>query len=142
MTVGERIRALRKAAGLTQTALGEKLGVKQATVGQYENNPNPPKIETLQRIADALEVPVGALLQDMYTPPRVDWLTGIEQKMAHIGFSIGYYEEDAVLWINYPDGTLEVSEADLKELDANTDFFLKYQLETLKDKYRDRFKQK
>lgn len=56
MTTGERIRKARKAKGLTQTALGSILKVSQATVGQYETNPNPPKLETLSRIAEALEV--------------------------------------------------------------------------------------
>lgn len=62
MTIGERIRDIRKEKGLTQQALGQLLGVTQATVGQYETNPNPPKIETLQRIADALDVPLPELM--------------------------------------------------------------------------------
>lgn len=62
MTIGEKIRAVRKSKGLTQKALGGRMGVTQATVGQYETNPNPPKIETLQNIAAALGVQVTELL--------------------------------------------------------------------------------
>lgn len=62
MTIGERIRDIRKEKGLTQQTLGQLLGVTQATVGQYETNPNPPKIETLQRIAAALGVDVNLLI--------------------------------------------------------------------------------
>lgn len=36
MTVGEKIRAERKALGLTQTELGEKLGVRKNAVSKWE----------------------------------------------------------------------------------------------------------
>lgn len=36
MTVGEKIRAERKALGLTQTELGEKLGVQKNAVSKWE----------------------------------------------------------------------------------------------------------
>lgn len=54
MTKGERIRAARKSAHLTQKELGARLGVAYQTVAQWENNLRNPKQETLQRIADAL----------------------------------------------------------------------------------------
>ena len=37
-TQGERIRFLRKSLGLTQTQFGEKVALKQAVIGQIENN--------------------------------------------------------------------------------------------------------
>ena len=36
MTIAEKIRSLRKQAGLTQTELGEKLGVKKNAVSKWE----------------------------------------------------------------------------------------------------------
>lgn len=38
MTIGERIREIRKALDLTQTDFGKRIGLKQAVIGQYENN--------------------------------------------------------------------------------------------------------
>lgn len=61
MTVGENIKRIRKERHLSQRELGEKLGISQQMVGQYENNPTPPKLETLQKIATALDVPVYIL---------------------------------------------------------------------------------
>lgn len=130
MTTGERIRSARKERGLTQKALGELLGVTQATVGQYETNPNPPKIETLQRIADKLEVPLAYLVG---SSKPVSWDFALDQKLAHIGYSIGAYEEDGYIWINYPDGTLEVTEKDLETLNNSADSYLKFKLEELKN---------
>ena len=61
MTTGQRIQAARKAAGLTQKELGERIGVTFQGVAQWENNLRKPKFETLQRIADALNVKVETL---------------------------------------------------------------------------------
>ena len=58
MTVGERIRILRKEAGLTQKQLGEKLGVSASMIGQYETNSRKPKLETLIKIADYFGVSI------------------------------------------------------------------------------------
>ena len=52
-TVGQRIKAARKTAGLTQQKLGEKLGVKFQTVAQWERGLRNPKLTTLQNVADA-----------------------------------------------------------------------------------------
>ena len=62
MTTAERIKATRKKAGLTQKALGEALGVTQATIQQLESGKRNPKFNTLQRIADALNVPIEELI--------------------------------------------------------------------------------
>ena len=56
VTTGERIKAARKRAGLTQKELGEKLGIAYQTLAQWETGARKPKAETLRRIADALDV--------------------------------------------------------------------------------------
>lgn len=139
MTIGESIRSWRKERGLTQKALGEKLGVSQATVGQYETNPNPPKIDTLSKIADALGVPLTLLIGAGVSTP---WDVALDQKLSHIGYSIGFYEEDANVWINYPDGTLEVTSDQLKNLNEAVNSYLRFQLAELKTNNMDRFRKK
>lgn len=62
MTVGEKIKAIRKEKGLSQKEVAEKLGVSQANYSQYEICKRNAKIETLERIANALEVPVENLI--------------------------------------------------------------------------------
>lgn len=56
MTIGERIRACRKERGFSQKELGEILGVSGAMIGQYETGQRKPRLDTLQRIATALDV--------------------------------------------------------------------------------------
>lgn len=140
MTTGEMIRTIRKEKNLTQKDLGLILGVTQATVGQYETNANPPKLETLERIAAALGVPLVALIGDNKKVPP--WDVALDQKLSHVGYSIGAYEEDAMLWINYPDGTLEVTDGELRQLNESIDSFMRFKLCELKDKHRCDFREK
>ncbi|RYC70856.1 helix-turn-helix domain-containing protein [Spirosoma sordidisoli] len=53
-TTGKLIREARKAAGLTQKELGEKMGVSESTVNKYEAGKQNLSIETVERIAKAL----------------------------------------------------------------------------------------
>ena len=62
MTIGERIKTARSNAGLTQRALAEKSGIATGTVQQYELGKRQPRIEQLQKIADALEVDINYLV--------------------------------------------------------------------------------
>ncbi len=57
-TIGSRIAALRAAQGLSQTALGNALGVSFQQVQKYEKGRNRVGAGRLQAIADVLKVPV------------------------------------------------------------------------------------
>lgn len=61
MNIGEQIRKYRKEAGLSQRELGEKLGVTQQHIAQYENGKRIPKLETINNIAGALGIGVRRL---------------------------------------------------------------------------------
>lgn len=61
MNVGENIKKIRKEKGFTQKQLGEKLGISQAAIGQFENSSNL-KMDTIKRIADALDVEYTRLI--------------------------------------------------------------------------------
>ena len=60
-SIGSKIKAYRRAAHLSQKELGKRCGMSQQMVTQYENDMRNPKIETLKRFADALNIPVSAL---------------------------------------------------------------------------------
>lgn len=61
----ERLKELRLKKGLTQTELGEKVGVKQNIFTNWENGKREPSFENLIKLADLLEV-------------SLDWLFGRE----------------------------------------------------------------
>ncbi|MGM9661485.1 MAG: helix-turn-helix domain-containing protein [Oscillospiraceae bacterium] len=59
---GRFIAALRKERGLTQEALGERLGVTNKTVSRWETGKYMPDIDKLQELAATLGVSVNELL--------------------------------------------------------------------------------
>ena len=56
VTVGDNIRKFRKQKKMTQKELGNKLGISQSAINQFENNKTAPKLTTIIKVADALDV--------------------------------------------------------------------------------------
>ena len=67
MNIGNNIKKYRKIKGLTQIQLAEKIGVSTITIKNYENNRRQPSLETLNKIAEALNVSVSELISDENT---------------------------------------------------------------------------
>lgn len=65
-TTGQRIAAKRKELGLSQEALGEKLGVSRQSIYKWESDTSLPEIEKLISLSRLFSVPVG-------------WLLGVEE---------------------------------------------------------------
>lgn len=53
--IKEIVRA-RNAAGVTQAQLAKKSGLRQSNISRIENGSSSPRIETLQKIADGLDM--------------------------------------------------------------------------------------
>jgi HTH-type transcriptional regulator / antitoxin HipB len=67
MQIGERVRAVREAHGLSQRELAERVGSTQPAIARLEAGGVNPSLATLERIAAALE---SALVIDFApTPP-------------------------------------------------------------------------
>ncbi len=63
MTFGEKVKKARKELGLTQTQLGEKIGVSRRTITSYEADAFPPRTRELYcKLAEVLGVNVNYLL--------------------------------------------------------------------------------
>ncbi|MGG4443735.1 helix-turn-helix domain-containing protein [Brevibacillus fortis] len=54
--IGQRIRSQRKAKGLTQEQLGEKVSIPQSYIGSIERGQTYMQLDTLERILIALEL--------------------------------------------------------------------------------------
>jgi transcriptional regulator with XRE-family HTH domain len=61
--LGERIRRRRRELGLSQSALGGKLGITFQQIQKYENGTNRVSATMLVKLSDALATPVTELLQ-------------------------------------------------------------------------------
>ena len=77
--VGMVIYEKRKALGLTQAALAEKLGIGQQSLSRIEQGRMAPKFERLQDIADVLECGVADLFRrvDTGTVRRMDSIADV-----------------------------------------------------------------
>jgi transcriptional regulator with XRE-family HTH domain len=62
---GKRLREARLAAGLSQSHLEDISGIPKARLSRYENGHVEPSIQTLNRLARALNVSEASLLGDV-----------------------------------------------------------------------------
>ncbi len=65
VALGERIRRRRRELGLSQSALGGKLGITFQQVQKYENGANRVSAVMLLKLSDALALSVTELLHDV-----------------------------------------------------------------------------
>ena len=91
MSIGENIKKIRKEKGITQKELGKMLGVSQSAIGQFENDKSNPKIETIVKIANALDVNVSCLINtDEYNNLIA---TQVEEKILNAYIEASTYED-------------------------------------------------
>lgn len=66
MTIGKKILELRTQKELTQKQLSDMCGFSQSALNLWENDKRKPKIESLHKIADVLNVSISDLVGDNY----------------------------------------------------------------------------
>jgi predicted transcriptional regulator/transcriptional regulator with XRE-family HTH domain len=62
-TLGQRVRHLRRARGMTLAELGERVGAASSVLSLLENGKREPKLSMVEQLAAALGVPVTELLK-------------------------------------------------------------------------------
>ena len=60
--ISDKLKEARIKSNMTKADMARKLGVAYSTYDGYETGYREPKIETLQKIAGALDVPISQLL--------------------------------------------------------------------------------
>jgi DNA-binding XRE family transcriptional regulator len=60
--LGKNLRAARKKLGLTQEEVAERSGVQAGEVSRIERGKRDPQVSTLEKLAGAVELPPGRLL--------------------------------------------------------------------------------
>ena len=81
MTVGQRIARKRKELGLSQEALGERLGVSRQAIYKWESDAALPEIEKLVNLSREFSVSVGWLLGEEDDAPEKPELTPEQLRM-------------------------------------------------------------
>src|ERR1700693_3191930 len=92
MMIGERLRALREEKKFSQGEIEKRTGLLRCYVSRVENGHTVPNVETLEKFARALEVPMYQLFYDGEEPPKLPNL--LKRKTAD-GIVWGNSGEDA-----------------------------------------------
>ena len=71
MIIGDRLRALREEKNLSQGDIEKRTGLLRCYVSRVENGHTVPAIETLEKLARALECPLYQLFYDGEEPPEL-----------------------------------------------------------------------
>ena len=69
MIIGDRLRAIREQKRLSQGDIEHRCGLLRCYISRIENGHTVPSIETLEKLARALEVPLYHLFYDGEEPP-------------------------------------------------------------------------
>lgn len=86
---GEKLKELREERNLSQKELGEKMGgITQQTIAQYEKKETVPKLETVSKIADALEINPNIFYSD-FSQSVADDSGGIGEKIKAVRLQKG-----------------------------------------------------
>jgi len=69
--IGDRLRAIREEKKLSQGDIEKRTGLLRCYVSRVENGHTVPAVETIEKFARALEVPIYQLFYDGEKPPEL-----------------------------------------------------------------------
>jgi transcriptional regulator with XRE-family HTH domain len=81
MIVGERLRTLREERNFSQGEIEKRTGLLRCYISRVENGHTVPAVETLEKFARALEVPLYQLMYDGEKPPQ---LANLKRKVVNL----------------------------------------------------------
>ncbi len=70
MIIGDRLRALREERKFSQGDIEKRTGLLRCYISRVENGHTVPSVETLEKMARALEVPLYLLFYEGEEPPK------------------------------------------------------------------------
>jgi transcriptional regulator with XRE-family HTH domain len=116
MIIGERLRALRDEKNLSQSDIEKKTGLLRCYVSRVEHGHTVPSVETLEKMARAVEIPMYKLFYESEEPPKLPNL--LKRKSA-----------DDILWGNSGNDANMLAKfcrlfGRMKEDDRNVLFFM------------------
>jgi len=71
MEIGDRLHELRQSKKLSQGDIENRTGLLRCYISRVENGHTVPAIETLEKLARALEIPLYQLFYDGEEPPKL-----------------------------------------------------------------------
>ncbi|MCR4594460.1 MAG: helix-turn-helix domain-containing protein [Clostridiales bacterium] len=100
--LGENIRNIRKAKGLSQEELAVKLNVVRQTVSKWEKGLSVPDSDLLIALSEVLDTPVSTLLGETVSEDEADDLKAIAQKLEVVNLQLAKRKDSKrklILWL-------------------------------------------
>src|SRR2546430_17174440 len=76
MLIGQKLKEIREAKNMSQVEIAQATGLVQPYVSRVENGHTIPGVETLEKWASALKIPLYQILYDGEEPPKPLKLSG------------------------------------------------------------------
>lgn len=121
MTIGELLKKARLNAGMTQKELADKCGMADSAIRKYESGKIVPKVDTMRKISNALNVDMGKLYGIDGGDCDTEQIDRLYSKISLVARKYGKSESDIVTWINK---NLSNPDFDMSEAVANRLDFL------------------
>ena len=121
MVIGNKLKAKRTEKKLSAEYIADKIGVDISTYRKYERDEVSPSIEKLEKIANALEIPLFSLFPDTFVENN-DYQNG--------GVAILYNHT-----LQLSEKAIEKCEEQIKELKQDKEY-LKEEIKTLKEEIK------
>lgn len=101
MTLGEKIRHVRKASGLSQEQLAERLCVSRSAIAKWETDKGMPDVENLRILARILGISVDNLLDE-----SIDDVSRRSYNLAAYGHGCKKVKKDRLMREQFPNGRI------------------------------------
>ena len=113
MVIGDRLRVLREEKKFSQGEIEKRTGLLRCYISRVENGHTVPAVETLEKFARALEVPLYQLFYDGEQPPK---LPNLPKRKSADDIAWGSSGKDARLLSKFLRLFSRMDESDLKLL--------------------------
>ena len=80
MIIGDRLRALREEKKLSQGDIEKRTGLLRCYISRVENGHTSPAVETLEKLARSVEVPLYQFFYDGEKPPELPELPNLPKR--------------------------------------------------------------
>jgi transcriptional regulator with XRE-family HTH domain len=111
MIIGDRLRALREQKNFSQGEIEKRTGLLRCYVSRVENGHTVPAVETLEKFARALEVPMYQLFYEGEEPPK---LANLPKRNSTDDIAWGHSGKDARLLAKFRRLFSRMNKADLR----------------------------
>lgn len=96
--LSENLQNLRRARGLSQEELADRIHVVRQTVSKWEKGLSVPDADLLLRLAEVLDTPVSTLLGDTVVPEDIPEVQQLSEKLARLNEELARQKKRSRRW--------------------------------------------